>query len=159
MSKHPGDLAWGGSNFQLICKLFEFLDRKVCVICNRITIRCTEKGLCDKCDEKKPAPGSIIRDLTPSQREKSTLELKEIQKTKFRLRRVVPRKLCTLWSDLVTDVALRMVDAKKKSEARKALRRYLMLKAVLIQPSRGGGCRRNRNLNLTERLMFFILER
>ena len=47
-----------------------------------------------------------------------------------------------------------MVDAAKESEARRALRRYLMVKAVLIQPTRGGGCRRNRNVNLTERLMY-----
>ena len=77
-----------------------------------------------------------------------------VQKTNFRLRRVVPRKLYTLWSDLLTDIALGMADATKESEVRKALKRYLMLKAVLIQPVRGGGARRNRNVNLTEKLMF-----
>ena len=76
-----------------------------------------------------------------------------IQKTNFRLRRVVPRKLYTLWSDLLTDIALGMADATKESEARKALKRYLMVKAVLVQPVRGGGARQNRNVNLTEKLM------
>ena len=47
-----------------------------------------------------------------------------------------------------------MADATKESEARKALKRYLMVKAVLIQPVRGGGARQNRNVNLTEKLMF-----
>ena len=55
------------------------------------------------------------------------------------LRRTVPRKLYTLWSDLLTDIALGLADATKESEARRALKRYLMVKAVLIQPVRGGG--------------------
>ena len=46
-----------------------------------------------------------------------------------------------------------MADATKESEAWNALRRYLMLKAVLIKPVRGGGGHRNRNTNLTEKLM------
>ena len=75
-----------------------------------------------------------------------------MQKTKFTLRRAVPRKLRTLWSDLFTDIALSMADATKESEARKALR-YLMLKAFLIIPVRGGGSRRNRNINLAEKLI------
>ena len=80
-------------------------------------------------------------------------EFQSIQKKKFMLRRTVPRKLCTLWSDLLTDIALGMSDATKESEAWKVLRRYLMLKAVLIQPVRGGGGHRNRNINLTQKLM------
>ena len=93
-------------------------------------------------------------DLSRSRRDESTEELISIQKTKFRLRRTIPKKLCTLWSDLLTDIALGMADASKESEARKALRRYLMVKAVLVQPVRGGGCHQNRNLNQTERLMY-----
>ena len=76
-----------------------------------------------------------------------------IQKTKFMLRRWVPRKLCTLWSDLLTDIALGMADASKESEALRALKRYLMVKAVLIQPVRGGGGQQNRNINLKQKLM------
>ena len=53
----------------------------------------------------------------------------------------------------MTDIALRMADATKESEVRKASRRYLMLKAVLVKPVRGGGGRRNRNINQTEKLM------
>ena len=96
--------------------------------------------------------GRIVRNLTGNQRKDSTAEMISIQKTNFRLRRTVPRKLYTLWSDLLTDIALGMADATKESEARRALKRYLMVKAVLIQPVRGGGLRRNRNANLTEKL-------
>ena len=78
-------------------------------------------------------------DLTDIQRETFLEELKSIQKTKFTLRRTVPKKLSTLWSDLLTDIALGMADATKESEAWRALKKYLMLKAVLIQPLRGGG--------------------
>ena len=81
-------------------------------------------------------------DFTTSQREESTAEFMIIQETKFTLRRAVPRKLRTLWADIFTDISLGMADATKESEARKALKRYLMLKAVLIKPVRGGGGRR-----------------
>ena len=74
------------------------------------------------------------------------------------LRRVVPKKLCTLWSDIITDVALGMSDATRESEARMALKRCLMLKAVLIKPIRGGGGRYNRNVNSTERRMTSLWE-
>ena len=53
----------------------------------------------------------------------------------------------------MTDIALGMVDATKESESWSVMKRYLMDKAVLIQPIRGGGNHRNRNCNLTERLM------
>ena len=46
-----------------------------------------------------------------------------------------------------------MADATKESEVRKGLKIYLMVKAVLVQPVRGGGARQNRNVNLTEKLM------
>ena len=49
------------------------------------------------------------------------------------------------------DIALGMADATKESEARKALKRYLMLKAVLIKPVRSGAGSRNRNINLAEK--------
>ena len=49
------------------------------------------------------------------------------------------------------DIALGMADATRESKARKALNRYLMLKADLIKPVRGGGGRRNRNINLAEK--------
>ena len=52
------------------------------------------------------------------------------------------------------DIALVMADASKESEDRRALKRYMMVKAVLIQPVRGGGNHRNRNVNMTERLMY-----
>ena len=119
----------------------------------RSAIQHTAHGYCDKCDKKRPAASKLTMDLTITQREKSQLDLMSIQETKFALRPVVPRKLCTLWSDLLTDVALGMADATKESEVRKALRRYLMLKAVLVKPVRGGGGHRNRNINLTEKLM------
>ena len=48
---------------------------------------------------------------------------------------------------------MRMADATKESEARAALRRYIMLKSVLVKPVRGGGGRWNRNINMTEKLM------
>ena len=154
MGQHPKDLERSSVNFSLVDSFLRSLGRKVCVICNRITIRCTVDGFCDKCDKKRPMAGRIVRDLTRNQREKSTAEMISIQKTNFRLRRAVPRKLYTLWSDLLTDIALGMADATKESEARRALKRYLMVKAVLIQPVRGGGARPNRNVNLTEKLMF-----
>ena len=65
----------------------------------------------------------------------------------------MPRKLNTLWSDIMTDIALGMADATTESEAWLALKRYLMAKAVLIKPIRGGGSHQNRNVNLTEKLM------
>ena len=102
---------------------------------------------------KRPEATKIVNDLTALQRKESTADFLRIQEMKFVLRPSVPRKLCTLWSDILTDIALAMTDATTESEARKALRRYLMLKAVLIKPERGGGGRLNRNLNLTERLM------
>eukprot|EP00495_Collosphaeridae_sp_1-RS-2012_P000687 TRINITY_DN10644_c0_g1_i1.p1 TRINITY_DN10644_c0_g1~~TRINITY_DN10644_c0_g1_i1.p1 ORF type:complete len:90 (+),score=24.85 TRINITY_DN10644_c0_g1_i1:109-378(+) len=49
-----------------------------------------------------------------------------------------------------------MADATGESEARRALRRYLMLKAVLIKPLRGGGGRWNRNTNMTD-LWFYSI--
>ena len=158
MGQHSGDLARNSHNFTLVSDLLETLGRKICITCNRITLRCTAEGFCDKCDEKRPVASKIVMDLTESQRHKSTEELKAIQKTKLRLRRTITRKLCTLWSDIMTDIALGMADASKESEPRRALRRYLMVKAVLIQPMRGGGCRQNRNLNQTERLMHAFFE-
>ena len=132
MGQHPKDLERSSVNFSLVDSFLRSLGRKICVICNRIKIRCTVDGFCDKCDKKRPMAGQIVRDLTRNQREKSTAEMLSIQKTNFRLRRIVPRKLYTLWSDLLTDIALGMADAKKESEARRALKRYLMVKAVLI---------------------------
>ena len=58
----------------------------------------------------------------------------------------------------MTDIALGMADATKESEARRALRRYLMVKAVLIQPVRGKGDRQNRNVNMTQKLMAAFYE-
>ena len=81
-----------------------------------------------------------------------------IQGTKFFLRRAIPRKLCTLWADLLTDIAMEMADATKESGAWRALRRYLMLKAVLITPLRGGGGCWNRNTNMTERPMVLFFK-
>ena len=112
------------------------------------------KGFCKKCDKSRSVATTIAEDLMEDQKEKYMKEFKSIQKTKFMLRRTVPRKLCTLWSaDLLTNIALGMADATKESEAWRVLRRYLMLKAVLIQPVRGGGGHRNRNINLTQKLM------
>ena len=51
-----------------------------------------------------------------------------------------------------------MADASTECDARRALRRFLMVEAVLIQPVRGGGGRQNRNLNQTERLMCAFYE-
>ena len=47
-----------------------------------------------------------------------------------------------------------MAEETKVSEARRALKRYRMVKAVLIQQVRGEGGRRNRNVDMTEKLMF-----
>ena len=69
------------------------------------------------------------------------------------MRGAVPRKLRTLWSDILTDIALSMADGKMESVVRRTLRRYLMLKAVLVKSLRGGGGCRNRNVNLAEKLM------
>ena len=153
MGQHPNDLVKDSPNYLMVSTFLEPLDRKVCVACNRIYMRCTDKGFCESCDKGRPVAKQITRDLTEIQREKSFEMLKSIQKTKFTLRRSVPRKLCTLWSDLLTDIALGMADASKESEALSALKRYLMVKAVLIQPVRGGGGRRNRSINLTQKLM------
>ena len=43
----------------LVSKLLKSLDRKVCVVCDQITKRCTDKGFCDKCDEKRPLASKI----------------------------------------------------------------------------------------------------
>ena len=153
MGQHPDALTKTSKDYDLICKVLRPYDKKICAGCNKITKRYTAEGFCDKCDEKKPIASKVAEDLTVDQREKSTTEFLKIQETKFVLRRTVPRKLYTLWSDIVTDIALGMSDATRESEARRALKRYLMLKAVLIKPIRGGGGRYNRNVNLTERLM------
>ena len=58
-----------------------------------------------------------------------------------------------IWSDLLGDIALGMANATKEIEAWGTLKRYLMVKAVLIQPVRGGGGQRNRNVNMTQKLM------
>ena len=118
----------------MICKLLSKYGKRICAGCSKITKRYTADGFCDKCDKTKPNASKVVEDLTLDQREKSTTELMKIQETKFTLRRTVPRKLCTLWSDIVTDVSLGMSDATRESEARRALKRYLMLKAVLIKP-------------------------
>ena len=143
MGQHSIDLRKTSKNYRSICKLLESLDRKICVCCHKITKRCTEKGFCDKCDEKRPAASKITRNLTNCERKKSTAELTSIQEAKFLLRRAVPRKLNTLWSDLLKDISLGMVDATTESGARLDLKRYLMLKVVLIRPVMGGGGRRN----------------
>ena len=136
MGQHSGDLVKTSPNFVLVDRLLQSLGRKVCIICNRIIIRCTDEGLCDRCDKKRPVVDKILKDLTRDQRDKSVYEITSIQKTSFLLRRTIPRKLHTLWSDLLTDIALGMADATKESEARRAMKRYLMLKAVLVQPKR-----------------------
>ena len=118
MGQHSDSLLKSSDNYQLICKLLDQFDRKVCVGCNKITKRCTAKGFCDKCDEKKPNATKVVEDLTEGQRKKSTTELIAIQETKFVLRRTIAKKLCTLWSDIFTDAALRMCDATRESEAR-----------------------------------------
>ena len=141
MGQHSADLV--KDSYTMVSKFLEPLDRKVCVACNRIFMRCTEKGFCVNCDKSRPVARQITRDLTDIQRKNSFEVLKSIQKTKFMLRRTVPRKLCTLWSDLLTDIALGMADASKESEALRALERYLMVEAVLSQPVREGGGQRN----------------
>ena len=115
-----------------------------------------QKGFCDKSDVKQPFASKIAMDLTETERKRSSAELISIQGTIFTLRRAVPRKLRTLWSDILTDIALSMADGKMESVVRRALRRYLMLKAVLVKPLGGGGCR-NRNVNLAEKLMTAFL--
>ena len=87
MGQHSDDLVRSSPNFVLVDRLLQSLGRKVCIICTRITIRCTEKGFCDKCDKKRPVADKILNDLTRNQREKSTLEIISIQKTNFLLRR------------------------------------------------------------------------
>ena len=153
MGQHSDNLKKTSGNYDLLCTWLDTFDWKVCANCNKITKRCTAEGSCDKCDVKRPDAHKVVQDLTAGQREMSMVELISIQETKFVLRRAVPRKLRTLWSDIMTDIALKMSDATKESEARGALKRYLMLKAVLIKPLRGGGGRYNRNVNLAERLM------
>ena len=153
MGQHPADLNTTSKNYSLVSNFLKPLDRRICVGCDKIYMRITEDGFCITCDKKRPAAKQITRDLSETQRERFVEELKSIQETKFMFRRTVPRKLCTLWSDLLTDIALGMADAAKETEAWKALRRYLMVKAVLIQPLGGGGGHHNRNVNLTQKLM------
>ena len=97
--------------------------------------------MCDKCDEKRPPTSKITRNLSVGQKDKLRAELTSIQQTKFSLRKTVPRKLNTLWSDIMTDISLGMAGATNETEAWHALKRYTMLKAVLIRPIRGGGKR------------------
>ena len=51
--------------------------------CNKICMRCTEKGFCEHCDKNRPVARQIARDLTETQRKKYIEELISIQKTKF----------------------------------------------------------------------------
>ena len=148
--KHFADLEKNSANYKSISEFLKSINRNICITCNRITMCYTAERLCEKCDKKRPAPSKLTQDMTTTRRQESDVELASIQEMKFTLRRVIPKKLCTLWSDILTDIALGMADATKESEARNALKRYLMLKAVLIKPVRGGGGRRNRNTNLTE---------
>ena len=153
MSQHYQDLKKNSRRYDSICRFLSSMDKRICIECSRITMRYTAEGLCDKCDKKRPVARGLVSDLTARKREKLREELISIQGTKFVLRRVIPRKLCTLWADILTDIALGMADATKESEALRAFKRYLMVKAVLIKPLRGGGGRWNRNTNMTEKLM------
>ena len=91
--QHPADLQKTSVNNQLICDFLKSLNRKICASCMKITNRFTELGLCNKCDEKRPAASKVIMDLTTFQRKESTARLMIIQGTKFTLRNAVPRKL------------------------------------------------------------------
>ena len=55
-------------------------------------------------------------------------------------------------------MALGMADASTESEALRDLKRFIMVKAALIPPVRGGGSQRNRNINLTQKLMAAFFE-
>ena len=70
------------------------------------------------------------------------------------LRLTVPGKLSTLWSVLASDLALGMADATKESDAWRALKKYHMVKTILIQPVRSREERRNRGVNMRQKLMF-----
>ena len=100
MGQHPTDLKRTSPNYLVVTKFWKPLDSKICVACNKITMRYTANGCCDKCDKKRPAAGKLTMDLTAIKRESSRVELMSIQETKFSLRAAIPRKLCTLWSDL-----------------------------------------------------------
>ena len=95
MRQHPDDLMKNSLNYTSIYRLLDSMDKRICNECRRITKRYTAEGICDKCDKKRPAASGLIMDLTDSQREESWKELMCIQGTKFVLRRVIPRKLCT----------------------------------------------------------------
>ena len=151
--QHAEDHKKSSPNFPIVSSLLESLERRICLTCSRITKRCTAEGHCEKCDVKAPNPNKVTQELTQEQRSRWANDIMKIQQTKFMLRKTVPRRLCSVWSDIVTDISLSMVDAKTEKEALRAFRRYLMLKSVLITPLRGGGGNKNRNHNLTEKLM------
>ena len=130
MGQHSEDLKKDSPNHSLICKFLEPFYMKICNVYYKIRKRATEMGLCGKCDENRSPSSKITRDLTVAQREMWTVELTKNQQTLFKLRRAVPRKLHTLWSDILTDIGLGMADAVKESDARCVLKRYLMLKAL-----------------------------
>ena len=63
------DLVKGSQNFE---RLF---GKRIYIQYNRVLKSVTEKGLCDKSDEKKPGAKIIINNLTAGDRERSTAEL------------------------------------------------------------------------------------
>ena len=52
----------------------------------------------------------------------------------FTLVRAIPKKFCTQWVDLLTDIALEKMIDTMENEARRAFKRYQMVKATLIKP-------------------------
>ena len=70
-------------------------------------------------------------DLKVSQRKESNVKLMSYEETKFLLRRVVPRKPRTLWSHIITDIALGEADAKNENHDKKALRRLSYAESCL----------------------------
>ena len=123
MGQYSADLEKTSKNYGLICTFLKSRDRKICITCKRITKRYTAEGFCDKCDGNRPAATVVVMDLTSSERKDSTAKLLSLQSTTLTLRRAVPRKLRTLWSDILIDIALGVSDATKESQVRKALKR------------------------------------
>ena len=76
----------------------------------------------------------------------------------FTLVRAIPKKFCTQWVDLLTDIALeKMIDTTMENEARRVFKRYRMVKASLMTFVRGGERRRNCSANLAENLISAFL--
>ena len=47
-SQHANSLKKTSADFTSVSEMLKSFDKKICVICSKISKRCTQKGLCDK---------------------------------------------------------------------------------------------------------------